>query len=105
MKPLLVHYLYLQSLDLLTTIALLRNGVLEGNPVLQLLFRQTVSPLYLLVGAKLIALALGVYFWQMQKPRLIATVNACYAFLIAWNLIALAARPAEWNNALGITAP
>ncbi len=87
--PSLIQYCYLQTLDILTTMAVLRNGLEEGNPIVRALLQSTSSPWHGLLLVKVIALALGVYCWHIRKGRLLQRVNVCYAFLIAWNIVAL----------------
>ena len=87
--PGLVQYCYLQTLDGLTTIAVLRNGLDEGNPLVKALIQSTSSPWHGLLLIKLIALSLGIYCWYIRKERLLQRVNICYAFLVAWNIITL----------------
>ena|SRR5450759_3901570 len=89
MKSLLLQYCYLQTLDVLTTVAVLRNGLDEGNPIVRALIQSTSSPWQGLLLVKLIALALGIYCWHIRKGRLLERVNVCYAVLIAWNIVAL----------------
>lgn len=89
MKSLLLQYCYLQTLDVLTTVAVLRNGLDEGNPIVRIFLQGTTSPWHGLLLVKLIALVLGIYCWQIRKRRLLQRVNAGYAFLVAWNLVAL----------------
>jgi hypothetical protein len=85
----LIHYSYLQLLDLLTTIAFLVQGVQEGNPIVRFALELTPSPLAGLLMVKIAALVLGVYCWRSDKTRLLGKVNVMFALLIAWNLVAL----------------
>jgi hypothetical protein len=89
MKSLLMQYCYLQMLDVLTTVAVLRNGFHAGNPILHLLIQSTPSPWHGLLLVKLVVLTLGVYCYHIRKGQLLQTVNVCYAILIAWNIVAL----------------
>jgi hypothetical protein len=89
MKSLLLQYCYLQTLDVLTAVAVLRNGLDEGNPIVRALIQSTSSPWHGLLLVKLIALALGIYCWHIRKVRLLERANVCYACLIAWNIVAL----------------
>jgi hypothetical protein len=85
---LLAQFLYLQLLDLLTTLAFLAGGVQEVNPVIRLLIGGAGSPLAGLLAAKLIAFGLAGYCWQRGRDRLLVRVNIFYAVLVAWNLVA-----------------
>lgn len=89
MPSALIHYSYLQLLDLLTTIAFLVQGVQEGNPIVRFALELTPSPLAGLLMVKIAALILGVYCWRSDKTRLLGKVNVMFALLIAWNLVAL----------------
>lgn len=89
MPSALIHYSYLQLLDLLTTIAFLVQGVQEGNPIVRLALEHTPSPLAGLLMVKIAAVMLGVYCWRSDKTRLLGKVNVMFALLIAWNLVAL----------------
>lgn len=89
MPSALIHYSYLQLLDLLTTIAFLVQGVQEGNPIVRFALELTPSPLAGLLMVKIAAVMLGVYCWRSDKTRLLGKVNIMFALLIAWNLVAL----------------
>ncbi|HAX44606.1 MAG TPA: DUF5658 family protein [Bryobacteraceae bacterium] len=82
-------YVYLQGLDLLTTLAFLLSGVEEGNPVVRFAMEASGNPLTGLLLVKAIALALGLYCWIAGKGQLLRRVNVAYAALIAWNLVCL----------------
>ena len=87
----LVQFVYLQLLDLLTTVAFLVQGVQEGNPLVRWVIGASSNPLSGLLGVKVLALVLGLFCWRMGKQRLLGRVNLLFAALIAWNLVALIA--------------
>jgi hypothetical protein len=87
----LVQFVYLQLLDLLTTVAFLLNGIHEGNPLVRWVLRTAPSPLGGLLGVKILAVLLGLYCWRFGKQRLLGRINIMFAALIAWNLVALIA--------------
>lgn len=91
MNNLILQYSYLQLLDLLTTVAFLINGVKEANPLVKGMMHVTSSPMVGLVLVKVLALALGVYCWRIQKYRLLLRINILFALLVAWNMMALIA--------------
>ena len=95
MLSLLVQFVYLQALDILSTLAFLLVGVDEANPVLRLLLGMTHSPIVALVAIKAVALCLAAYCWKRGRHRLLSRVNVFYALLIAWNLTALVVRAAD----------
>jgi len=88
-NQLLLHYSYLQVLDFLTTIAFLVNGVREANPLVRLALNVGHNPIGSLIGVKVLAVMLGFYCWRMGRERLLSRINAMFAVVIAWNLIAL----------------
>src|SRR4051812_46363339 len=91
MNNLILQYSYLQILDLLTTIAFLINGVKEANPLVKGMMHITASPLTGLLLVKILAVALGVYCWRIERYRLLVRMNVLFALIVAWNLVALIA--------------
>jgi len=85
----LMHFSYLQILDLLTTVAFLVNGIKEANPLVRLALKFGPSPFGGLILVKLFAIGLGVYCWRMGRQRLLSRINFYFALLITWNLVAL----------------
>lgn len=88
---LFVQYSYLQLLDLLTTVAFLLIGVREGNPVVRLALEVAPTPVAGLLAVKVAALGLGVYCIRAGRLRLLGRINALFAVIVAWNLVALIA--------------
>lgn len=88
---LLLVYLYLQVLDVLTTMAFLMAGVSEGNPMVREAMRLCGSPVAGLVVVKTGAVLLGLYCWWGGRERLLRRVNLFFGGLIAWNLCCLIA--------------
>lgn len=89
LSQLLWQYSYLQVLDFLTTIAFLVNGVREGNPLVRLALSAGSNPIGGLVVVKLLAMLLGYYCWRVGKRQLLSRINLLFAFLVAWNMVAL----------------
>lgn len=87
----LLTYVYLQGLDLLTTVAFLLSGVQEGNPFVRLAMERSPSPLAGLLIVKSIAVALGLYCWLSNRCLLLMRANYGYAALVVWNLMCLVA--------------
>lgn len=83
----LVQFLYLQMLDILTTLAFLMNGVKEANPLVRLALEVGPSPLIGLLVVKVVAAALAIYCVRRSRLRLLSRVNLFFAALIAWNLL------------------
>ena len=86
---LLLQFLYLQVLDILTTLAFLLNGVQEANPLVRLALEAGPSPVLSLIGVKIVAAALAIYCVRRARLRLLARVNVFFAALVAWNLFVL----------------
>ena len=84
---LLIQFLYLQVLDVLTTMAFLLNGAREANPLVRMGLELGHSPWLILVAVKLVALALAVYCVRKSRLKLLQRVNICFAVLVTWNLI------------------
>ena len=80
----------LQLCDVATTLAFLRHGVAEGNPLIAALMLLVVSPAVALALVKLGGCALGVYAWKSDRMRLLRRANVFFAACVAWNLVALA---------------
>jgi len=91
-NQLFLQYSYLQMLDFMTTLAFLLNGVGEANPVVRFALQYSPNPVGGLLVVKLVALALGVYCWRAGRQRLLFRINILFAFLVAWNLVALIAN-------------
>lgn len=94
----LVQFLYLQVLDILTTLAFLLNGVREANPIVRLALELGPSPLVGLLAVKVVATMLAIYCVRRARLRLLSRVNWFFAALIAWNLLVLIAS----SPALGL---
>jgi len=92
---LLVQFIYLQLLDVLTTMAFLVAGVREMNPLIRLLTESAGTPLAGLIIAKGLAAALALFCWKSDRRRLLLRANVFYAALVAWNLVALLMRAAD----------
>src|SRR4051794_15724157 len=83
------NFVYLQFLDLLTTLVFLVNGVEEGNPVIKLLIRTSGSPLVGLLAVKIAALGFGCLCSKLARNALLSRANVFFGVLVAWNLMAL----------------
>ncbi len=95
MPNLLVQFIYLQLLDLLTTLAFLVAGVQEGNPLIRFLVQSAGTPLAGLLVAKGLAAALALFCWRSHRQRLLQRANVFYAVVVAWNLVAFLIRAAD----------
>ena len=95
MLNLLAQFIYLQLLDLLTTLAFLMAGVQESNPLIRFMLQSAGTPLSGLLAAKLFAAALALFCWRSNRQRLLQRANVFYALVVAWNLVALVIRSAD----------
>ena len=85
----LLRFAYLQVLDVLTTLAFLAHGVVEGNPFVQFLMSSAGHPLTGLLAVKALAMMLGLFCQFTGRMRLLRRANAFFALLVVWNLVAL----------------
>ena len=86
---LLLNFVYLQFLDLLTTIAFLVQGIQEANPFVRVALGLAPNPLAGLAAVKALALVLGVYCSYSRRNRLLLRINILFALVVAWNLVVL----------------
>ena len=82
-------FVFLQVLDLLTTIVVLKLGGFEMNPLVRYLMQ--VGPIGGLVIAKAIVVAIGMaaIVWY-HRHRVVFLANYAYAGIVCWNLTVLA---------------
>jgi hypothetical protein len=85
----LAQFVYLQLLDLLTTLVFLAHRVEESNPLVKLLMRFAGSPVGGLVVIKLLAVGIGLYCWRLSREKLLWGINLFYSAVVVWNLVAL----------------
>ena len=77
-------FLFLQVLDLLTTLVGFKLGLSEASPFVRLL--TTTGPLVGVVMSKGIAVGLGAVCVGTGRLKLISWINYWYAALVTWNL-------------------
>lgn len=80
----LVLFLYLQVLDVLTTLVGFSLGAGEASPFVQALIRW--GPVTATLLSKLVALFIVSLCLWLRKPYLIRWINVWYAGLVTWNL-------------------
>jgi hypothetical protein len=88
-------FIYLQLLDLLTTLVGFRLGATEASPFIRLLMHS--GPALGILASKALALALGAFCVYARKSHLIRLATYWYGGLIVWNLMVMlvsAGRPA-----------
>ena len=78
-------FIYLQLLDLLTTLVGFRLGAAEASPFIRMLMH--AGPAFGVLASKLVALALGAFCVYARKYNLIRMATYWYSGLIVWNLM------------------
>ena len=89
-------FVYLQVLDLMTTLVGFRFGAHEASPFIAKLIHST-SPVAGVAASKVLALLIAGVLIARQRAKLIGFMNYWYAGLVVWNLsilLFLAAPPA-----------
>lgn len=80
-------FIYLQLLDLLTTLLFLKMGLFEASWVVAALIRW--SPLVGVLLAKLGTVLIAILAVRMHKDRLMRWANLGYSGVVAWNLLCM----------------
>ena len=86
-------FIYLQLLDLLTTLVGFRLGAKEASPFIRMLMH--AGPAAGVMASKVLALALGGFCVYYKKNHLIRWVSYWYCGLVVWNLMVLLAAPVQ----------
>jgi hypothetical protein len=84
-------FIYLQLLDLLTTLVGFKMGAAEASPFIRMLMH--AGPTAGVAASKIIALGLAGVCVYYKKQRLIRWATYWYGGLVVWNLIVLLAAP------------
>ena len=84
-------FVYLQLLDILTTLLGFRLGAAEASPFIRLLMH--AGPLAGVALSKLFALTLGALCVYRKKFHLIRLASYWYGGLVVWNLMVVLAAP------------
>ncbi len=80
-------FVYLQLLDLMTTLIGLKLGLSEASPFIRMLM--SIGPEFGVILSKVVGLGLGAICIALKRPRVIRLINYWYAGLIVWNLALL----------------
>ncbi len=80
-------FIYLQLLDLLTTLVGFKLGAAEASPFIRMLMH--AGPATGVIASKLVALVLGGVCVYGKKHNLIRWVTYWYAGLVVWNLMVM----------------
>jgi hypothetical protein len=78
-------FIYLQLLDLLTTLVGFKLGASEASPFIRMLMH--AGPITGVAVSKLVALGLGGLCVYLKKPHLIRWATYWYSGLVVWNLM------------------
>lgn len=84
-------FIYLQLLDLLTTLVGFKLGAREASPFIRVLMY--AGPAFGVMVSKLLSLGLGALCIYFKKNHLIRWVSYWYGGLVVWNLVVLLASP------------
>jgi len=84
-------FVYLQLLDLLTTLLGFKVGAQEASPFIRMLMH--AGPAAGVLASKLLSLGLGAVCIYYKKNHLIRWISYWYGGLIVWNLMVLLASP------------
>jgi len=85
-------FIYLQLLDLLTTLVGFKLGASEASPFIRMLMH--AGPAAGVLVSKILSLGLGAMCLYFKKDHLIRWISYWYGGLIVWNLMVLLASPA-----------
>jgi hypothetical protein len=83
-RQLIEVFLYLQILDILTTLIGFRLGSGEASPFVRLLVQ--FGPTEGLLLSKIVAVGIAATCLLLRKRKLIMWINYWYAALVVWNL-------------------
>ncbi len=84
-------FIYLQLLDLLTTLVGFKLGASEASPFIRVLMH--FGPVVGVLASKLVALGLGALCVYKGKHHLIRLATYWYALLVVWNLMVMLGAP------------
>ena len=82
--PSLTVFVFLQILDILSTLLGLQLGAKETSVFLARLMH--LGPLAALLIAKILAVALVATALKMKRPRVVVFLNYWFAAVVTWNL-------------------
>jgi hypothetical protein len=84
-------FIYLQLLDLLTTILGFRLGAAEASPFIRLMMH--AGPWGGVIASKVLALGIGALCIYANKSHVIRWISYWYGVLVIWNLMVLLVSP------------
>ncbi len=83
-------FIYLQLLDLLTTLVGFRLGAVEASPFIRVLMH--FGPAAGVALSKLVAVAVGALCVYFKRKHLIRWASYWYGGLVVWNLMIMLAQ-------------
>jgi Domain of unknown function (DUF5658) len=84
-------FVYLQVLDLLTTLLGFRLGAAEASPFIRMMMH--VGPTVGVIASKVLALGIGGVCFYLNKCHVIRWISYWFGGLVIWNLIVMLASP------------
>jgi hypothetical protein len=87
-------FIYLQLLDVLTTLVGFKLGVAEASPFIRVLMH--AGPAAGVIASKVLALGIGAICVYTRKYHLIRWISYWYSGLVVWNLMVLLAAPSHF---------
>jgi hypothetical protein len=84
-------FIYLQLLDLLTTLVGFKLGASEASPFIRILMH--AGPAAGVLASKIVALGLGAACVYWRKQHLIRWATYWYSGLVVWNLFVMLSAP------------
>jgi hypothetical protein len=80
-------FLYLQVLDLLTTLVAFRMGATEFSPFIRAIM--DLGPVLAVTASKCMGLGIGFVCWRTNKVRALRWITCASAAVVLWNLIVM----------------
>jgi hypothetical protein len=87
-------FIYLQLLDVLTTLVGFKLGAAEASPFIRVLMH--AGPAAGVVASKVLALGLGAVCVYTRKHHWMRWITYWYGGLVVWNLMVLLAVPGHF---------
>ena len=84
-------FIYLQLLDLLTTLVGFKLGASEASPFIRMLMH--AGPVAGVAASKVLAVGLGALCVYTKRQHLVRWATYWYAALVVWNLIVMLSAP------------
>ena len=89
-------FIYLQLLDLLTTLVGFKLGASEASPFIRTLMH--AGPVAGVVLSKVVALGIGGLCVWANRPHLIKWITYWYGGLVVWNLMIMLNAPGHLGS-------